>query len=36
MIEQRRVTQKENDDLQAKFEEERAWDKQEKGKFLIE
>jgi hypothetical protein len=36
MVEKRWVTQKEKDDLQAKFEEDRAHVKQEKEKFLTE
>jgi hypothetical protein len=34
MVEKHRVAQKEKDDLQAKFEEERAQVKQEKRSFL--
>jgi hypothetical protein len=36
MVEQHRVAQKEKEDLQAKFEEERAHAKQEKEQFLTE
>jgi hypothetical protein len=36
MVEQRWVAQKEKDDLQANFEEERVQVKQEKYQFLVE